>query len=358
MAEQLKLMYNKTLINTLAQEIKKTYIDFNIVQFEEDIFCHTWENKELKDRMHHIAVILNKFLPNNYVKSLNILKQVAPKFDGFEYMFFQDYVELFGLDFYEESINALELFTQYASSEFAIRAFIIKYEDKTMEQMLKWANSNNHHLRRLASEGCRPRLPWAVALANFKNDPSKVLEILEILKDDESLYVRKSVANNLNDISKDNAQVAIKVFNRWKNRNKNCDWIIKHGARTLLKAGNIEVLNIFGFGDVSHIKLNDFTLCNEVEIGSLLPFSFNLSTHNKAIGNTRIEYAIHFLKSNNKLSKKVFMISSSNIEKNCKKIAKNHSFKKISTRRYYKGVHALSIIINGIEVEYKEFILN
>lgn len=357
MAEPLKYMYSKTLINNLSIQIKIEYNNFDSKEFEKNVFNVDWENRELKERMHHIARTLNKFLPKDYVKSLNILKQIAPKFDGFEYMFFQDYVELFGLDFYDESISSLELFTQYASSEFAIRAFILKYEEKTMNQMLKWAKSSNFHIRRLSSEGCRPRLPWAVALPNFKKDPSKVFEILELLKDDDSLYVRKSVANNLNDISKDNPQLIINTISSWKNRNKNCDWILKHGSRTLLKSGNKEVLNFFGFGDVSHVKLKDFVISKEVNEGSSLLFDFSLSS-NKPIGNIRVEYAIYFLKANNKLSKKIFMISSSFVSKNIKAISKKHSFKKISTRKYYKGTHGLSIIVNGIEMEYKEFILN
>ncbi|MDZ7819313.1 MAG: DNA alkylation repair protein [Aliarcobacter sp.] len=124
-------------------------------------------------------------------------------------MVFQDFVEVFGLDDFDESMKALEVFTQDSSSEFAIRQFILKYENETMNQMKLWAKSPNEHLRRLSSEGCRPRLPWAIALPKFKQNPEKPLEIIELLKNDKSLYVQKSVANNLNDISKDNPQIVI-----------------------------------------------------------------------------------------------------------------------------------------------------
>jgi len=123
---------------------------------------------------------------------------------GLENMIFQDFVEVYGLDSFDVSMMAFEVFTVNSSSEFAIRKFILKYEEKTMIQMLLWAKSENEHVRRLASEGSRSRLPWAVALPVFKEDPTSVVEILELLKDDVSAYVRKSVANNLNDISKDN----------------------------------------------------------------------------------------------------------------------------------------------------------
>lgn len=354
MAEPLKHLYNKLLIKVLSNEIKIHYEKFDCEKFKDSVFDDFWEEKELKDRMHHIASTLNDFLPNDYLKALDILKKTAPKFNGFEHMYFQDFVEIFGLEYFEESMNALELFTQYASSEFAIRAFILKYEEKTMNQMKIWANSSNHHVRRLASEGCRPRLPWAISLPKFKENPSKVIEILDILKDDESLYVRKSVANNLNDISKDNPNIVIKLIKSWKNRNDNCDWLVKHAARSLLKNSNKEVLEIFGFADISHITLQNFDLSKNVEINSDLEFNFLLCSK-KELGKLRIEYAIHFLKANGRLSKKVFMLSSVNNSSKSKVISKKHSFKKISTRKYYKGIQGLSIIVNGYKMIYKEF---
>lgn len=152
-------------------------------------------------------------------------------------MFFQDFVEVFGLEDFENSIKALEVFTLESSSEFAVRAFILKYEYQTMQQMKLWTQSSNEHIRRLACEGCRPRLPWAVALPKFKQDPSSVLEIIELLKNDESLYVRKSVANNLNDISKDNPELLLKFVKENLGFSKELDWICKHASRTLLKKG-------------------------------------------------------------------------------------------------------------------------
>ena len=104
--------------------------------------------------------------------------------------------------------------------------------------MLKWSKHKDPRVRRLASEGCRPRLPWAMALPDFKRDPSKILPILEQLKADSDVWVRKSVANNLNDISKDNPELAISIFKKWLGGNKETDWIVKHAARTLLKQGN------------------------------------------------------------------------------------------------------------------------
>ena len=182
MPDPLKNIYNKELLNTLCMELCCLYEEFNSVGFINHVLDDEWNNKELKERMGHISNSLYKFLPLNYSEAIEILTSASSKFSGFEYMFFPGFVELYGLGEYEVSISALEHFTKHSSSEFAVRPFIQKYNSKMMAQMNSWAESNNHHVRRLASEGCRPRLPWAMALPEFKKDPNPVLSILEKLK--------------------------------------------------------------------------------------------------------------------------------------------------------------------------------
>jgi len=291
MPKLLKDLYSKKLINSLSCEIKKTYPSFNPTKFSKRIFDKTWKEKELKQRMRHISQTLHEFLPDNYSKAINILKPASKKFSGFEYMFFQDYVELYGMDNFNESMSALECFTKYASSEFAVRPFIVKYPKKMMRQMEKWATSDNYHVRRLASEGCRPRLPWAMALPEFKNDPSAVLKVIEKLKNDDSEYVRRSVANNLNDISKDNPNITLKTAKAWKGKNENTDKLVKHACRTLLKASNQQALRLFGYGNPKNIQLHQFKLTKKVARGGRLEFSFELKTSKKNLGRLRIEYA-------------------------------------------------------------------
>ena len=276
---------------------------------------------------------------------------------GFAPVIFPDFVEVYGLDYYDESIQALEHFTKTSTSEFAIRHFLIKYEEKTMKQMLSWAKSDNYHVRRLASEGSRPRWPWAIGLPNFKKDQAKVIEILNILKNDPEEYVRRSVANNLNDISKDNPEIVISLSKKWLGVNDNLNWVIKHGNRTLLKNGNSETLSLFGFEKVKNIKVNDFNCDNDVKEGGKFNFSFNLTNNNKKLGKLRIEFAIYFMKKNGKQSKKVFKISESNYDIKNKMIYKYFSFKSITTRKYHKGEHSISIIVNGIELNNEKFLL-
>ncbi|NQY21936.1 MAG: DNA alkylation repair protein [Campylobacteraceae bacterium] len=319
------------------------------------------ESLELKDRMRLISSCINLYTSLEYKEIIEVLIKVKSHFKdrkniGLVTMVFPDFVEVFGLNEVKVSLYALEEFTKESSSEFAIRTFIIKYEKESMLKMLKFSKSSNEDLRRLSSEGSRPRLPWAIALPSFKINPTLVFEILENLKNDESAYVRKSVANNLNDISKDNEALVISFLKENINKNKNLDSLLKHGCRTLLKKGHQEVLGIFGFKKIDKLKVIDFVLDKEVKLGNELNFSFELSS-SEILGNLRLEFEIEFVRLNNKIGKKVFMLSSCFCKEKKKSFIKKYSFKQISTRKYYEGVHSLSIIVNGVKVNKETFYL-
>ena len=364
MAEPLKDVYSRVFILDLADQVLSVYPEFSSSPFQDVIFDAEWEDKALKARMRTITQALHRFLPDPFEQSIAILKKIAPRFSGFEAMFFPDFIEQYGLDYYQISVPALEYFTRYSSAEYAVRPFILKYPEAMMAQMFIWSQSDNEHVRRLASEGCRPRLPWAFALSEFKKDPQPLLIILEQLKDDHSEYVRRSVANNLNDISKDNPDVVIKVAQTWLSDkykvdniiNNNRRRLVKHACRGLLKQANPTILSLFGFAISNDIKISDFTVGKEVRIGEKLLFSFTL-TSKKTLGKLRIEFAIDFMKKNGKLADKIFQLSESNITENSKKISKQFDFKKISTRQYYPGLHHLSVIVNGKLLSKKVFYL-
>ena len=211
MAEPLKNLYSTSLINSIASEFKSAYPEFKHQDFIDDVLLNDWKNLELKERMHRVASTLGKHLPSYFPDAIEILLPVADKYTGLEHLLFPDFVEQFGMGHFKVSMKALERLTSGSSSEFAIRPFIKQYPDKTIRQMQNWSCSKNEHIRRLASEGCRPRLPWAMALPDYKRDPSNVLDIILKLINDESLYVRRSVANNLNDISKDHPDLLVEI---------------------------------------------------------------------------------------------------------------------------------------------------
>jgi len=356
MAELLKNTYSKEFIEKLSNKTILVYPNFKKQDFINTILNPSWENLELKARVRHISTTLNLFLPFSYKEQLEILKEIKRDFSYLEAIIFPDFVEVFGLDDFTSSIKALEFFTINSTSEFAIRQFILKYEDETMKQMKAWAKSQNEHIRRLSSEGCRPRLPWGIALGNFKKNPKKVFEIIEILKNDNSKYVQKSVANNLNDISKDNPNLVINFVKSNLGVSKELNWICKHSSRTLLKKGNKEVLKLFGFEQTNHINILNFYCDEKVRIGQDLNFSFELISKDKLV-NIRVEYEINYLKQKGKYTKKIFMITQSNLTNSSKKFIKKQNFKNMTTRKHINGLHNLSIVVNGVKIAQKDFIV-
>ena len=234
MAELLKDVFNRKFIKKLAADLKESSPKFDETVFIKGVFTKDWPEKALKQRMRHISENMQCCLPSDYKKAISLLKPVSDKYSGLQHLIFPDFIELCGIDDLSMSIEAMEYFTENSSSEFPIRFFIIKYEKQMLAQMKKWAKSKNEHHRRLASEGCRPRLPWAIALPKYKDNPRAILPILEALKEDKSEYVRRSVANNLNDISKDNPNFVIEIAKKWKGLDlgPETDKLVKHACRT------------------------------------------------------------------------------------------------------------------------------
>ncbi len=349
MATPLKNIFDQQFIADLSKNIKKHYPNWKEKLFVKKIFDLSWDKLELKGRTTHITDILKEMLPENYPSAIKILTKVAKGRTGYQHSFFPSFVERYGLDDFQTSIKALEYFTQFSSSEFAVRPFIIKDTIKMMEQMQKWSKSPNHHVRRLASEGCRPRLPWATRLTQFIDNPSPIWIIIETLKQDKSLYVRKSVANNLNDIAKDHPSEVLDFAKKNYGENIHTDWIIKHGLRTLLKASNDQALNIIGYQSSNNLAIKDFTWSKKTTLGNNILFSFTL-TSNEPLGHLRLEYEIEFVRLHRKTSKKIFKIGEGKISADAKSYQKQHSFKPISTRKYYSGQHRLSILVNGKKI--------
>jgi 3-methyladenine DNA glycosylase AlkC len=369
---QLKEVYDQKFFESLCQALKKAYPSFNQKKFLVLVLDKNWPQRELKQRMRHISICLNQALTNSYPQNIEILKQTATlvkkdKMSGLSLVIFADYVEVFGLDDFQTSIAALEFFTEYGSAEFAIRHFLVKYKKPTLKQMLLWTKNKNYHIRRLASEGCRPRLPWGIALVQYKKNPQPILPILEILKDDSEEYVRRSVANNLNDISKDRPEIALDLAEKWlKNANDNLQKLVKHGLRGLLKKGDKRALQLFEINDDHQASIELFAIKfarrfdlqkNLVKVGEDLEFSFKLINHKKIKIRQiiRLEYAIYFLMKNGKHSKKIFQIIQKDLDEGEFIFTKKHSFRVISTRKYYSGEHRIGLVLNGVEIAIKEF---
>jgi 3-methyladenine DNA glycosylase AlkC len=356
MADLLKNMFNLPFLTELVKNLQKVYPNFAGDVFLKSIFDADWEKRELKQRIRHISLNLRPLLPTEYASAVQVLLDLAnyvresEKRDFvFEYIFLPDFVEVFGLNDYETSVQAIEKITQLISAEFAVRPFIEKYPEKMLAQMLAWSKHPHPLVRRLASEGSRPRLPWGIALKSLKKDPSPILPILENLKADSSETVRKSVANNLNDIAKDNPEIVLKIIAQWQGKNPQTDWIIKHGSRTLLKKANDTALHQFGFAPIKSLKINQLVIKQaEIKIGEVLEFRFDLEHEENQATKIRLEYGIDYVKTKGGTSRKIFQISEAEfMPKQNYTIARKQRFQDFTTRKHYAGTHTLVIIANG-----------
>lgn len=356
MAEPFKEIYNRKFVKELGQKIAEVQTSVDDKKFVQAICRRDWKELELKQRLRRIAEGMGEFVPSSFPKAVQILRPVAEQFSGLQGMVFPDFVEVFGGEFWDESWEALEDFTIDSSSEFAVRPFILQDLKRGMKRMLEWSEHPNYHVRRLATEGCRPRLPWAIALPPLKEDPSLILPVLEKLKNDESDYVRKSVANNLNDISKDNPELTLKIAKKWIGKSDQTDKLIKHGLRTLLKKSDPTALDLFGVGDTKGVTFSNFKLKKKtVKVGDELFWEYQINVKSKKY--LRLEYVVHFLRKNGTHHKKVFKISERDFTKGEHSLAKKHSFRVITTRTYYPGTYYVNMRINGKDYDKERFMV-
>ena len=361
----LKDLYSLSFYKNLADALAFVLPSFNKQHFISQIFTEDFEQKELKARMRHTTLVLHQFMPADFKEAVKTIEKLILRLknngipdDGLAYIFLPDYMEVYGLEEFETAVQAMENITQFVSCEFAVRPFILKFKGKMIGKMRKWSKHENFKVRRLASEGSRPRLPWALAIPFLKRDPASILPILENLKNDPSDWVRRSVANSLNDIAKDHPGLIISLARKWKGISRETDAIIKHGSRTLLKKGHAEILNHYGL-DSKHIQISGFKIKTaSVQIGDQLVFSFVVTNKDKKKQTVRLEYGLYYRKANGLWSKKVFKISEKNYQPGAEMmVQRKQSFKKITTRVFYPGKHQLSVIVNGEEKEVRSFMV-
>lgn len=365
MSALIKNVYNKSFYNLLAKHLKGCLPQFNEQEFMSLMLCDNFEALALKDRMHHTTKIVHHFMPNDFNQAADVLVALVEsltssgiKEGSVEYMFLPDYIEVYGIEHLQKSNETMEFITQFTSGEFAVRPFLLKYGEPMLVQMFQWSMHEHYLVRRLASEGSRPRLPWAMALPAYKKNPASILPILQRLIDDPTEIVRRSAANNLNDIAKDNPQVVINFVKEHIGKNAQLDKTLKHASRTLLKQACPETLAIFGYDNTGLTLLNFEVLTPEVKFGEFVEFTFILKNNSSKRKKIRLEYGLYFMKKNGVLAKKVFKISERDLNGGEQhQIIRRQSFKAISTRVFYPGKHQVSIILNGKEFTAKDFIL-
>ena len=350
----------------LGSVLQQVAGDFPRDRFEQAVISGL-EPLELKQRVHHIIDQLECFLPQPYEQAVAVLMAIPEQWDfqpdeecphRFEAWPLIDYVGVHGLEHPELSLQALEKLTHLFSAEFAIRPFILQHGDITYHWLERWCSHDDHHVRRLASEGTRTRLPWGSRLPVYIDDPKPVISLLNRLRDDSSDYVRRSVANNLNDISKDHPELVLNTCSRWlKKPGQHTTRTVRHALRTLIKAGRPEVFPLLGHTAEPRIGISEFKLMPKtIRVGNELEFQFRLGSEGDVSQSLVVDYAIHFVKANGKQSAKVFKLKSLQLEPGeSVSLNKKHSFALRTTRRFYPGTHQLAIHINGRELAQKNF---
>ena len=364
MPEALKNVYSVAFFESLFPVLKEYIQGFDSKNFLAMVMDKNWKNLELKQRMKHIALVLEKFLPGNFATKLDKLVEITRAFgkgktaaQGFAYMFIPEFIEAFGIDDPSRSLKAMKEITKFTSCEFAIRPFLKLYPDKVLSEMQKWSKDKDSQVRRLSSEGCRPRLPWAMAIPSLKKDPSPIFPILENLVDDPSETVRRSVANNLNDISRDHPKKVIEFVKKWQDKGTQINWILKHASRTLLRKADPEILTIFKLNPSSEVLVKRLNIHSKnLRIGDRLEFSFQLANQHPEKTRLRVEYAIYYVKANGKHNRKLFRITENEYESLVPySFKRGQSFKDMTTRKHYPGLHKIAIVVNGKELATNEF---
>ena len=322
------------------------------------------------DRARHIVAALETVLPNDFPTAARVLiSSLGPEpttealkgFDGFYVMPLCMYVSRHGMDHPDVSLSTLYEMTKRFTAEGDIRPFIERYPEKTLRFLEELTEDPSPFARRLASEGTRPRLPLAPRLPKFQKDPTRVIRLLDRLYTDGNLMVRRSVANCINDISKDNPEIAVETVARWQAENPGprTEWIVRHGLRTLIKAGDTAALETLGYRridfDVSPLSLSSSVLT----LGDSLTFAFEISHDLPEEVRVALNYVIHFVKANGQRRPKVFRMTDKVLEPGIRQpISKTHKFLPYKNQSFYPGEHKIEIVANGMPVASAAFYLS
>ena len=326
-----------------------------------------YEALGLTQRGWQITRTLHTYLPDDYPAAIEILiASLGPKlnktegngmetFTSLPHVFF---VAQYGLAHWEISMWAQYELTQRFTAEFSIRSFLERYPETTLARLEKWARAPNVHVRRLVSEGTRPRLPWAPRLRQFQKDPGPVLALLELLKDDPELYVRRSVANNLNDIGKDHPALLADTTRRWmKDALPERGWLVRHALRSAVKRGEPGALAVLGFDHDANVSVGKVSIQPQrVVIGASVVIAFTITSMDSQEQKVLADLRIHFIKANGKSRPKIFKLKATALSaRQTIHIRKTISLANMTTHKHYPGLHKLEVVINGSSKPLGEF---
>ncbi|WP_404604435.1 DNA alkylation repair protein [Caballeronia udeis] len=346
----LKEIFNERRFRDMALDVKAVYPPFDTRRFLK-ISLAGLDELTLMQRLRRMTQALHATLPADYRQALDILRALAPRMgNGFATLVLPDYVGQYGQDDFDSSMDALKFFTSFGTSEFAVREFLRKDLKRALGIMTVWSRDDSDAVRRLASEGSRPRLPWSFRLDAILADPSLAAPILENLRSDTSLYVRKSVANHLNDVTKSHPDWVLDRLATWPIENTHTAWIAKRALRSLIKAGNGRALAVIGAGGAPDVKLSRFAVTpSQIALGERVTLSFDLASKCPESQRLVIDYRMHYVKKSGVTAAKVFKLKELTLDGGQKvAIERTQNIRDFTTRVHYAGRHDVEILVNGV----------
>jgi len=358
MAEPLKNQFGPDVPPAIARMVRAVYPAFEVQKFLREAL-EGYAALELMPRGRHIAHVLRRHLPRDFAQAIEVLlaslaqptgRDADASMASFLFMPHSFLVAEYGLDHFEPSMRAQHALTQRFTAEFSIRPFLMHRPQQTLERLAQWARDPSEHVRRLVSEGTRPRLPWAPRLPAFQADPTPVLALLEHLKDDPSLYVRRSVANNLNDIGKDHPERLAETARRWlSDASTERAWIVRHALRWAVKQGEPGALDILGFGKAARVNVQAARIEPPApQIGASVRISFDLHNPSTRQQELLVDLQVHYIKANGVSSAKVFKLKTLTLGAHqTVGLQKKISLQEMTTRRHQAGEHRVDALVNG-----------
>ncbi len=356
---QLKEWFNAERYRQIAAALREVHPGFDAGRFLS-LTLPDLDTFSLLQRLRRTTEALRATLPADYPTALGVLRELAPRLrHGFVSLVLPDYVGLYGRADFERSMAALKFFTPFGSSEFAVREFLRLDLHRTLAVLNDWAEDPDAHVRRLASEGCRPRLPWSFRLEALIADPAPVAPILDRLRADPSLYVRKSVANHLNDITKDHPDWVLDRLAGWDLSVPPTAWIAKRALRTLIKRGDRRALGMIGAGRQAELDGVTFRVApNRVRLSESVEFTARLHSSSPGPQKLVVDYAVHYVKQSGATAAKVFKWKELTLAPEATlELTKRQRLVDFTTRRHHPGRHAVELLVNGEVLARNHFTL-
>lgn len=359
-------LFNAETVHMFSDGMHTALPGFDQSEYEMRVLAR-FPEMELKDRIRWMVTTLHDFLPSDFNEAVTILRKALPEpldasrtdddFGHFVWIVPGDYVAEHGCtpEHLEVSLAFLREATMRFTSENAIRPFLRDFPERTLEFMRECARDENYHVRRWASEGIRPYLPWALRVVL---PPDDVIEVLELLHADSTRFVTRSVANTLNDLSKDHPDLVLTTLKRWKKLKKQeaaeLEWMTAHALRTLVKRDHSGALRMLGYKPNPDVTVSDIQATAKVAVGDA--FEWKCRLESGADQRLKVGMKIHFLKANGSLSPKAFAVKDLALDAGeSVEITKRQPFKPITTRVLYPGTHRAELVVNGSVKASRDF---